>query len=397
MSEPMKIPAGFRFASVDAGLAKGERPDLWLAVADEACPAAAVFTTNEVVASPVALSREHLRLSGGRTRAILVNAGCANACTGSAGDEDASKIAAEVAALVGCEENEVLLFSTGVIGQRLNVDAIQAALPGLHEGLDRSSAAVEEASRAILTTDLVTKVSQRSIALEGDASATMLGIAKGSGMICPNMATMLGFTFTDLELGASQALLLRAAVQSSYNRISVDGDTSTNDAVLLWSSAQRKEKAREESADGLAQLQSISLELAHMIVRDGEGATRRIEVRVDGALSEDQAERCARTIASSLLVRTAVHGGDPNWGRIVACVGRSGVQIDTRKLRVGIGDACLFEEDSARPEAEEAAAAALREDPAVIWAELGAGDASAEFWTCDLSADYVRINADYRS
>lgn len=397
MSSTPTIPEGFRFASTNSGLTKGERPDLWLAVADEAYRASAVFTTNEIVASPVALSREHLRLSGGRTRAILVNAGCANACTGSAGDEDAARIAARVAELIGCDEKEVLLFSTGVIGQRLDTSAIEAALPGLHAALSADAQGIESASRAILTTDLVPKVSARDVPLEDEARAAFLGIAKGSGMIAPNMATMLGFTFTDLDLGASQELLLRAAVQSSYHRISVDGDTSTNDAVLLWSSAKRTEAVADPSADGLAALTDLNVELAKCIARDGEGATRLIEVRVEGASTPDQAERCARTVASSLLVRTAIHGRDANWGRIVAAVGRAGVALDTRKVRVGIGETCLFADDAAVPGAEEAATRALDGDPVIVWVDLGAGDADAVFWTCDLSADYIRINADYRS
>ncbi len=393
-------PVGFRFACTDAGLAKGARPDLWLAVADEAYPAAAMFTTNAVVASPVALSREHLRLTDGRVRAILVNAGCANACTGSGGDEDAATCARWVADHIGCDVREVLLFSTGVIGKRLDMPAIEAALPKLFDSLDGGADALELASRAILTTDLVPKVSARTIELEGGQSAQMVGIAKGSGMIHPDMATMLGFVFTDIRLGAAAPLALRSAVQQSFHRIDVDGDTSTNDAVLCWSSERfdAKPVLFDDSAHaGLLCLSEVCLDLAKKIARDGEGATRMIEVRVSGAASQSEAEACARTIATSMLVRTAVHGNDANWGRIVAAVGRSGARIDTRRLRVGIGEACLFEDDAPHPEREGLATAALREDPVLLWAELAAGACEATYFSCDLSADYVRINANYRS
>ncbi|MCB9881710.1 MAG: bifunctional glutamate N-acetyltransferase/amino-acid acetyltransferase ArgJ [Planctomycetes bacterium] len=393
-------PNGFRFSSTDAGLAKGARLDLWLAVADDAYPAAAVFTTNRVVASPVAMSREHLRLTGGRVRAILVNAGCANACTGQGGDEDAATCARWVAELVQCDPREVLVFSTGVIGKRLNMPAIERSLPGLYESLAATPDALEHASRAILTTDLVPKVSSRRIPLRDGAFGSMVGLAKGSGMIHPQMATMLGFVFTDLMLGDSTAIALRSAVQQSFHRIDVDGDTSTNDSVLAWSSGRRSEKPLDfddTAHAGLVALTDISIDLAKRIARDGEGATRLIEVRVRGAASDHDADLCARAIATSMLVRTAVHGNDPNWGRIVAAVGRSGADLDTRRLRVGIGDACLFEDDTPHPDREPTAAAALRLDPVVLWAELGRGACESVYYTCDLSADYVRINANYRS
>lgn len=391
------IPEGFQFASIDAGLAKGERPDLWLAVADEASPATAVFTTNAIVASPVAMSREHLRQSNGQVRAILVNAGCANACTGAKGDEDAARIAERVAETLDCPVQQILLFSTGVIGKRLRVDAIESALPRLFDELTNDPEAISPASRAILTTDLVPKVAHRRVHLEGGAEAEILGLAKGSGMIAPNMATMLGFVFSDLDFGASASIQLRAAVQESFHRIDVDGDTSTNDSVLLWHSAKRREPPADGASDGLTCLTEVSVDLAKSIARDGEGATRLIEVEVRAAATPDQAERCARTVASSMLVRTAVHGGDPNWGRIVAAVGRSGVDLDTRKLRIGIGAHCLFEDDMPHPEREPDAAVAIREDPVHIWVDLARGQCDARFWTCDLSADYIRINADYRS
>ena len=389
------LPAGFRFASIDAGIAKGDRLDLWLAVADEAYPAAAVFTRNQIIASPIALCREHMRLNGGMVRAMLVNAGCANACTGEQGDANAARSAELVAESIGCDAREVLVFSTGVIGQQLAVDRIEAALPRLVDSLANDAAAIDDASRAILTTDLVPKVAQERVPLESGDEATILGLAKGSGMIHPDMATMLGFVFSDFDSGRGEDILLRGAVQESFHRISVDGDTSTNDAVVLWTSAS-KHKAAGENAyfDGLRKVQ---IELAKAIARDGEGATKLIEVVCRGAQTPEDAERCARTIAQSMLVRTAVHGGDPNWGRILAAAGRSEVILDTRKCQVGIGEVTLFEDDAPRAEREPAAAAHLAGDTVTLWVDLASGEFAASFWTCDLSDGYVRINADYRS
>ncbi|MCB9891094.1 MAG: bifunctional ornithine acetyltransferase/N-acetylglutamate synthase [Planctomycetes bacterium] len=376
------------------------RLDLWLAVADDAYPAAAVFTTNRVVASPVAMSREHLRLTGGRVRAILVNAGCANACTGQGGDEDAATCARWVAELVQCDPREVLVFSTGVIGKRLNMPAIERSLPGLYESLAATPDALEHASRAILTTDLVPKVSSRRIPLRDGAFGSMVGLAKGSGMIHPQMATMLGFVFTDLMLGDSTAIALRSAVQQSFHRIDVDGDTSTNDSVLAWSSGRRSEKPLDfddTAHAGLVALTDISIDLAKRIARDGEGATRLIEVRVRGAASDHDADllhaRSRRACSYAPPFTATTPTGVVSSQQSVA---RAPI-LDTRRLRVGIGDACLFEDDTPHPDREPTAAAALRLDPVVLWAELGRGACESVYYTCDLSADYVRINANYRS
>ncbi len=392
-----RIPEGFQFATAAAGLVNGDRPDLLLAVAERASPASAMFTRNAIVAAPVALSREHLRQTDGLVRAILVNAGSANACTGEQGDEDAMQCAAWVAELVGCDVLEVLVFSTGVIGQRLAMDKIEARLGDMHAELSSEAATIDAASRAILTTDLVPKITSRVITLEDDSEAQLLGLAKGSGMIHPDMATMLGFFFTDFDLGAGSHILLRGAVEESFHRITVDGDTSTNDAVLLWSSCAREGLAPQDEFAFFHALRDMAVDLGRAIARDGEGASKLIEVRVLGALTPDDATKCARTIAGSSLVRTAVHGEDPNWGRILAAAGRSGARIETRKLRAGIGDVCLFEKDEPCAENEPAAAAHLASKEILLWVDLGAGECDSTCWSCDLTADYIRINADYRS
>lgn len=389
------LPEGFRIAACDAGIAKGERPDLMLAVADEAFPFAAVFTKNRIIAAPVALCREHARRSGHMARALLVNAGNANCCTGANGDMDAMRSAELVAATLDCPPEQVLILSTGVIGKRLPMDRVEAALPGLFDRLSRDSAMVQAAAEAIRTTDTCPKIDSRAIACANDEQGTLLGLAKGSGMIHPDMATMLGFLFGDVDPGLDLGLALRAAVDQSFNRITVDGDTSTNDSVILWSS-HRKALAGEPTAY-IEGLDSVCLSLAKKIAADGEGATKLVRVHVTGASTQSDARLCATTIATSLLVKTAVHGEDPNWGRILAAAGRANVALDTRKVKVGIGEATLFAEDQPHPEAEPEACKHLRGKEVLIWIDLGSGVLEAEAWTCDLSADYVSINADYRT
>jgi glutamate N-acetyltransferase/amino-acid N-acetyltransferase len=391
LSNELYLPQGFRFAAMDAGIASGERLDLALAVADEACPAACVSTTNAVIAACVALNREHLRASGGLVRAILVNAGCANACTGEQGDADALRCAEMVAEQLGCPVEQVLVFSTGVIGQPLPMECFERGVPALFASLGREPSVVESWARAILTTDLVTKVESRGVGEGG-----ILGFAKGSGMIHPNMATMLGFVLSDLAPELSLDVVLRAATTQSFHRISVDGDTSTNDSLLLWCSKGQALAGADQGA-WIGSVNDVTRELAKRIARDGEGAKKFVRVEARGAATGHQADLAARTIASSLLVRTAVAGEDANWGRILAAAGRSGAELDTRKVRVGIGDAVLFADDQPHADAEAAATEHLRGDEVHIWIDLGRGQESAEFWTCDLTDGYIRINADYRT
>jgi glutamate N-acetyltransferase/amino-acid N-acetyltransferase len=388
-------PRGFRAAGVPAGIKPG-RPDLALLAADASCAAAGVFTRNRALAAPCAVSREHL--ASGRARAVVVNAGCANAATGPRGLEDAREMARLGAAALGCRTEEVVVASTGVIGVPLPMDKVRAGIAAAAAGLSVDGG--RDAARAILTTDTKPKETELDLAI--GSGIRVAGMAKGAGMIAPNMATLLAFFTTDAAV--EPALLRQALVEAvgeSLNRITVDGDTSTNDsAVVLASGAadaprlDRPGAAFDTFASGLA---TVARRLAEMIVRDGEGATRIAEVRVEGARTTAEADRIARTIAESPLVKTALHGGDPNWGRILAAAGRSGVDVDLGRADIFIGDVWVAAAGAAREYDESVAAAAMREDPVRLRLHLHAGPATGFFLTCDLTHGYVDINAHYRS
>jgi len=390
---PIRVPAGFRAAGVYAGLyARRERLDVGLVLADEAFPAAALFTTSRMNGAHVTLGREHLRRSGGRVRALLVNTRSANCSTGDPGLADQRRLAGALGELVGCPPEQVLSLSTGVIGLPLPMERILAALPRLVATARAEGA--EDFARAIMTTDTVPKL----VPVGAAGGRSVLGIAKGSGMIHPDLATMLAFLLTDAEVpGAAEGageLLERTAAQS-FQRLSVDGDTSPNDTLLLWGSGARGRCAPDEL---LADLCAASRELCRRIAADGEGATRLVTIRVEGAETPEAAVHVGRVIATSPLTKTAVNGRDPNWGRILAAAARSGVAFDPARARVWIGTAELFAGGLPRPENEARAHAHLEGEPEVVLGiDLGCGAAAAEVWTCDLSADYVRINADYRS
>jgi glutamate N-acetyltransferase/amino-acid N-acetyltransferase len=389
-------PKGFRAAAVAAGI-KPDRPDLALLAADGPCTAAGVFTTNRAKAAPVVVSAEHLQ--SGTARAIVVNAGCANAATGAAGIEDAREMARLAASAVGCAEREVVVASTGVIGVRLPMDKVRAGIPGAAQTLSRDGGPA--AARAIMTTD--TRAKEVVVESAADGPPVLVGgMAKGAGMIAPNMATMLAFFTTDAAIEAP--LLHRAltdAVGATLNRITVDGDTSTNDmAVILASGAAGAATIREEGmAFGAFRdaLGRAAGQLAEMIVRDGEGASRIAEVRVEGARELGEADRVARTIAESPLFKTALHGGDPNWGRILAAAGRAGVEFDAGLVSIWIGEVWVAEGGAARDYDESVAHEAMVADPVRIRVHLGRGSASSVLWTCDLTRGYVDINAHYRS
>jgi len=389
-------PLGFQAAAVPAGI-KADGLDLALVVADAPCPAAGVFTTNRSQAAPVLVSREHLQ--AGRARAVVVNAGCANAATGERGLADAREMASVSATALGCRPQEVLVASTGVIGVHLPMDKIRAAIPAAAAALSRDAA--PSAARAIMTTD--TKPKEVTIAFEiAGKPARIGGMAKGAGMIAPHMATLLAFFTTDAAVSPAvlrQALL--EAVGDGLNRITVDGDTSTNDmAVVLASGAAETPEVAGPGPDYDAfrsALGQASRALAEMIVRDGEGASRIAEVRVEGARSAAEADRVARTIAESPLVKTALHGGDPNWGRILAAAGRSGVEIDPDRVSIWIGEVWVSENGQARAYSEDEAHAAMMTDPVRIRVDLGQGSGFGWMWTCDLTHGYVDINAHYRS
>ena len=389
-------PRGFRAAGISAGIKASGNPDLMLLVADQPAQVAAVFTTNKVVAAPVIVSREHIAKSGGLVRAIVVNSGCANACTGDVGLRDAREMTAEAARLVGCPSEQVLVSSTGVIGVALPMDKVRAGLPRAFSalGADQGPAA----ARAIMTTDLSPKEAAQRLTI-GGREAAIGGMAKGAGMIEPMMATMLGFVTTDAVVPT--ALLdraLREAVDQTFNAITVDGDSSTNDCVMLLASGASGAVVDDTSYPTFVEaLTAVCRELALAIVRGGEGATKLVTVNVTGAASSEEARKAAKVIANSLLVKTAIHGGDPNWGRLICAAGRAGVTFDASRAAVTMGSIVLFKDGQPHDEMAPAAADYLKGTDLTIGVDLGSGSASSRVWTCDLSAEYVRINADYRT
>jgi glutamate N-acetyltransferase/amino-acid N-acetyltransferase len=393
-------PAGFKAAGVYAGIKPPTHAwplDVMLMTADRAVSAAAVFTTNKTQAAPVLVSRANLEQSGGRAKAIVCNSGCANACTGDAGMDVARSTVEFVARQVGCRPEEVLVASTGVIGVDLSLQKVQDGVTKALAVLSRE--AHHNAMLAIMTTDPFPK----EAAVRVETSGGMFhvgGMTKGSGMIEPLMATMLGFLTCDAQV--EPAMLRRAlvaATRDTFNAITVDGECSTNDTVFAMASGASGVVIDESLYPALEDgLRAVSKELAIGIVRGGEGATKLVTVRAIGANEWAHAERAARTIANSLLVKTAVHGGDPNWGRLVAAAGRSGVPFELSRASVRIGGIVLFDKGQPHDENAEKAAAHLAGKEIDIEVDLGTGGAEqATIWTCDLSAEYVRINADYRT
>jgi len=395
-------PEGFRASAVRAGLKK-EGPDIAVLECPGGASAAALFTRNKVKAAPVVLSLENLRRSGGRVRAVVINSGNANACTGNEGLEAARKTSLFCADLLGCAEEEILVASTGVIGRPFPLDKILSGLRSAVGRLSGGREASKRASAAIMTTDTVPKEAAIRIRW-GEGLATIAGMAKGSGMIHPNLATMLAFVTTDAELEPDfiREALLHAADQS-FNMITVDRDTSTNDTLLLMSSglAGQPETGREESLsefrDGLTQ---VCISLAKQMVADAEGATKSFEVRVKGAASLSDARICARSIAGSNLVKTAIFGTDPNWGRIVAAAGYSGAALEPERVSLWLeADDQLLEWVSGGRQISEKTNDRAREILGKrsfrIILDLGLGDWEATAWGCDLTYDYVKINSEY--
>ena len=400
-ADPSFLPvAGVRLAAGAAGIRYRDRDDLVLVELREGTDCAAIFTRNAFCAAPVTLARSHL--SAKAPRWWLINSGNANAGTGTRGLTDAAVTCRALADLAGVSPEQVLPFSTGVIGEPLPVERISAALPGLIAGLD--PAGWSRAARAIMTTDTVPKLVSRRFELDG-LTATLTGMAKGAGMICPDMATMLAFLATDaaVEPGVLQQLL-RTAVDHSFNAVTVDGDTSTNDAcVLAATGALGNPPVADLLAPGgtalQAALDALCLDLATAIVRDAEGATKLVTVRVEDARDLAEARRVAYTIAHSPLVKTALFASDPNWGRILAAVGRAGMQdLDIGRVRIWLGEVLIVDGGGRAPDyTESAGAAVMREPEILIRVALGRGEAQTQVLTCDFSYDYVRINAEYRS
>lgn len=392
------LAAGFRASATACGLKPSGNLDLALVAAQQPCSAAGMFTTNRVKAAPVLYDQEVLASSAGRIRAVITNAGCANACTGPRGMHDARRMAELTAERLGCRPDEVLVLSTGVIGRHLDMEKLARGIAVVASA--DAAHAPAQAARAIMTTDTRPKVARASLQLSG-GTVTIAGCCKGSGMIHPNMATMLAIVTTDAAI--DPALLdqaLRAAANRSFNRVSVDGDTSTNDT--LFALASGASGVRVEAGDLAAftrALSAVCVALAKQIARDGEGATRLVEIHVTGAASPAQAHQVANSIARSPLVKTAIHGGDPNWGRILCAAGYSGAEIDPDRLALVFGppgaQVRVVAGGLPLPYDQRAAAELLRSDPVLIWLDLGLGDAETIVWTCDLSKEYVDINALY--
>jgi glutamate N-acetyltransferase / amino-acid N-acetyltransferase len=389
------VPRGFRFASLAAGIKKNGQPDLALAEIPSGATAAALFTTNRVVAAPVIVGREHLR--GGRVRALIVNSGNANCANGPAGMRGCRNVCAALASSLRVPTRQIVPSSTGVIGMAFPAERVIAAMPAVTAALQDSSEALAGFARAIMTTDTRPKIACARFG-SGKSAVTITGVAKGAGMIHPNMATMLVYLFTDAALPApALRAALRAACATSLNSISVDGDTSTNDTALLLASGA----AGKLNPAGLRPFQTalngVCQSLAEQIVSDGEGVQHVLSLHVTNARSEREARQIAQTIATSALVKTALAGADPNWGRILAAAGRSGVVFDPARVDIFFGKIPVCRKGVGLNFDETAAHAYLSEPDYEVTVSMGRGRAATTLLTTDLTAEYVRINADYRS
>jgi len=392
----VKLPAGYRYSSTYAGIRKVKKDDLALIVSDPPASAAAVFTQNRVQAAPVRIARFNLQKSRGRVGAVLVNAGNAN-CATRTGDRVAIACCDAVAKQLHITPEEVIPASTGVIGVELDASLITSALPALIKGLKPKR--FDDAAQAILTTDTMPKTAHAQVKLKR-GTVRMSGFTKGAGMIQPNMATTLGFVMMDAMLSAAAlAPMLSRAIGSSYNRISVDGDTSTNDTMLvLANGAARVAMTDNEFGKVEEALTGLLEDLARQIVRDGEGARKLVAIEVQGASNHESAERIARSIANSLLVKTAIAGSDPNWGRILSAAGNAGVALDPSKVDIDLQGVPVCRSGLAAEFSEPELKKKLDETECQIRVVLhGRGTGSARFWTCDLTEKYIEINASYRT
>jgi glutamate N-acetyltransferase/amino-acid N-acetyltransferase len=389
--------AGFRFSGISAGIKASGDLDLALLAAEEESPAAAVFTANRVRAAPVEIARA--RIASGRAQAVLVNSGNANACTGREGERAAKRTTAAVADAIGAPRRLVLPASTGVIGRPLPAALIEAAVPALVARLAADGAG--RFARAIMTTDRWPKMAAVEVDV-GGARATVLGIAKGAGMIHPDLATTLAFVVTDASVGrGGLARALRGAVDETFNALTVDGETSTNDTIVAMASGRvGGRRIRRGSAAAVrfaGALRDVLGQLGRSIVRDGEGARTVVTLHVVGASSDRAARKVARRVAGSLLVKTAIHGRDPNWGRVLSAAGCAGVSFEPSESSLAIGDVTVMKRGTAVPGAEAAAAAVMVADEFPVELRIGRGPGSARYLFCDVGHDYVTVNADYRT
>jgi glutamate N-acetyltransferase / amino-acid N-acetyltransferase len=391
----LALPQGFLFSACAAGIKASGNPDLALALAPDGATAAAMFTRNQVVAAPLIVGREHLAASKGHVRAVIVNAGNANCATGRPGLRAARKVCSDLARTLKAAPKEIFPSSTGIIGVQLPFQKITTAIPALVAAAEPSSAGFEAFAHAIMTTDTHAKVAGQTIAYSG-SSAAIAGVAKGAGMIHPNLATMLVYLFTDIEASPRELqAVLASAVDQSFNNVSIDGDTSTNDTVLLLASGASGIKLKSVREEFAAAVSSVCRSLASQIVADGEGVKHVVRLRIEQARTRDEGRRVAASIANSPLVKTAWAGADPNWGRILAAIGYSGVPIQQDRINIYLGDQQVCRKGAAYPFDEARAHAYMMEPVYDIRVVLGAGSESLEYFSCDLTAEYVRINADY--
>jgi glutamate N-acetyltransferase/amino-acid N-acetyltransferase len=395
--EPVFLPRGFFWSATKAGIKASGRSDVALAEVPMGASAAAMFTRNRVAAAPVVVGRAHLRKSKGRVRAVLVNAGNANCATGEPGMAVAEQSCAALGAALEAAPQFIIPSSTGIIGVPLPVEKLVAAVPAVVAELADTEEALKSFATAIMTTDTRMKLASTEFSV-GKKTVRIAGVCKGSGMIHPNMATMLVYLFTDVDAEPKELPpMLKTAVDSTFNAISVDGDTSTNDTVLLLASGASTVKL---AGSGVAKkfsqaLHAVCASLAEQVVRDGEGAEHLVRLRIAGAKSEEEARTVARSIANSPLVKTAWAGCDPNWGRILSSIGKSGIAVDPSKINIFIGPHQVCRHGMAHPFDEKIVHEFMQQPEYEIKAELGRGKSSLEFLTCDLTVEYVHINADY--
>jgi glutamate N-acetyltransferase/amino-acid N-acetyltransferase len=399
-SKPGRLPGlrvtGFRAAGVAAGIKKNGKKDLALIVSDKPAQVAGLFTTNNVKAAPVLLDMK--RVKKGVASGLIVNSGNANACTGADGARKAEQMTALAEKALGLKKGSMLVCSTGVIGVPLPIEKVASGLPSAVKALGYDG--IPAAGEAMMTTDAFQKAGERRARI-GGREVIIAGLCKGAGMICPNMATMLAFFMTDANIKAPVlAEALKKAVAASFNSIIVDNDTSTNDTALAFangmSGASEIKSGTKEFTEFTSLLTSLSIELAQMIVRDGEGATRLVEIEIKGAATAQDARSAVRTIAESFLCKTAFFGGDPNWGRVMAAIGRSGIRMKEEKVTIEFNGVRVVEKglDTGK---EKEAARAMKQDTLIVSVDLKSGKCSDRVWTSDLTYEYVKINSAYRT
>ena len=382
---------GFRFSAIECGIRYQGRLDFCAIVSDHPCTASGVFTTNKVFAAPVRLCRERVN---GTIRAILVNATNANACTGEEGYKNAVRLVSSLEKELGLEKDSVLMASTGIIGRQLPVDKMDESIPSISKGLDADAG--HSIARAIMTTDTKPKESSHSFTTS-KGTFTVAGTAKGSGMIAPNMATMLSFIITDAHIAKKDLdPIFKNAADRTFNSLTIDGDMSTNDTCLILSPQNGDSLSSPSDLKAFADaLMSVCRDLAYMLVKDAEGGTKCVTVTVKGAANDDDAKKCARSVAQSLLLKTAFFGGDPNWGRVACAAGYSGVPFDQQKLCVNFDSVALLTNGAPQNVDPSVLAEIMKKPEFSVTADLGAGSAEWTFLTSDISYDYVKINAEY--